>query len=144
MATPEQVRSLSAFRPWFYAAAIYNLGWGAAVVLFPRPYFDLVGMTPPEPIAVWQVVGMMLAVYAPAYWWAARRPEKHPYLIAVGFLGKTLGPIGFVWAVATNDLPLAFGWTILTNDLVWLPAFAVYLHRSAKMRGGWKRFLLNG
>ena len=132
---------LLAFRPWFYAAAVYNLAWGTTTVLFPRLYFDLIGMPPPEPIAIWQVVGMILAVYATAFWWAARHPERHPHLIVVPFLGKALGPIGFLYAWATGDLPLAFGWTLITNDLVWLPAFGLYLHRSARTRGGWRRFL---
>src|SRR5205085_183175 len=36
--------SLARYRPWFYAAALYNLAWGAINILFPRLLFDLVGM----------------------------------------------------------------------------------------------------
>ncbi len=115
------------YKPWFYAAAIYNFVWGTITILFPNLFFDLIGSVRLNQPALWQVVGMFVLVYAPAYWWAARRPERHYHLIIIGLLGKILGPIGFVWSVGTDALPLAFGWTILTNDLIWWPMFFAYL-----------------
>lgn len=129
--------NLNRYRPWFYAAALYNLVWGAINVLFPFLFFDLVGMTRPSYAALWQVVGMFVLVYAPAYWWAGRFPERHYHLIIIGLAGKMLGPIGFVWSVGTDQLPLVFGWTLLTNDLVWWPAFIAYLREIAREQGGW-------
>jgi hypothetical protein len=70
---------------------------------------------------------MMVACYAPGYWLAARRPL--PEIVAIGLLGKILGPIGFVWAAATGRLPLQFGFVILANDVVWWPAFVAYVAR---------------
>ncbi|MCI0397900.1 MAG: alkyl hydroperoxide reductase [Chloroflexi bacterium] len=133
--------TLIRYRPWFYAAAVYNLVWGAINVLLPGLFFDLLGMDPINYPPLWQVVGMFVLVYAPAYWWAARYPDRHPHLIAIGLLGKLLGPAGFAWSVARGDLPLLFGLTILTNDLVWWPAFALYLREAARLRGGWRSFL---
>jgi hypothetical protein len=60
---------------------------------------------------------MVLLVFAPAYIWAARCPDRHPHIILVAFLGKALGPFGFAWAILTDQLPLSFGWTILATDL---------------------------
>ena len=99
-----------------YAAAAYNALWGVGVVMFAGP-------------VAWKCVGMLVACYAPGYWWAARRPL--PEIVAIGLLGKILGPIGFVWAAATGRLPLAFGFVILANDVVWWPAFVAYLRRYA-------------
>ena len=138
---PAPVR-LRKYRVWFGAAALYNLMWGSLNILFPRLFFDLIGMPPPSFLPIWQVVGMLVLVYAPGYWWAARYPERHRHLIFIGFLGKVLGPIGFAWALATGQLPLAFGWTILTNDLIWLPAFALYMREMTARRGGVVRMLL--
>jgi len=84
---------------------------------------------------------MFVLVFAPAYWWAARYPERHPHFIVIGMLGKLLGPIGFAWAVASSDFPMIFGITIVTNDLIWYPAFGAYL-RAASRRLGWRRLLL--
>ena len=83
---------------------------------------------------------MFVLVYAPAYWWAGRHPERHRHIIFIGLLGKLLGPVGFLWAVGRKQLPAAFGWTNLTNDLIWWPAFALYL-RDAANPGGWPAFL---
>ena len=133
--------ALAHFRPWLAAAAIYNLLWGSINIVFPDALFRFLRMPPPSYLALWQVVGMFVLVYAPAYGWAARRPSAHGHLILVGMLGKILGPIGFLWAVATGQLPLRFGLVILTNDLLWWPAFACYLQAAARVHGGWKAFL---
>jgi len=140
-------RSLSSYCHWFYAAALYNALWGALNIFFPHWFFDLIRM-PLEYSPLWQVIGplwrviaMMVGVYAPAYWWTARHPERYPHFIVIGLLGKVLGPIGFAWACYHGQLPLRFGVTILTNDLIWWPAFALYLRDSARLRGGWAPIL---
>ncbi len=133
--------TLARFRPWLYAAAIYNLLWGSIIILFPDALFRFLDMSLPSYPPLWQVVGMFVLVYAPAYGWAARRPSAQGHLILVGMLGKVLGPIGFMWAAATGQLPLRFGLVILTNDLIWWPAFACYLHAAARLHGGWRAFL---
>jgi hypothetical protein len=122
------------FRPWFYAAAVYNLVWGTTFVLAPGPLVRTLGVPHPETTA-WRVVGMLLLVYAPAYWWAARRPSQHVHLIAIATLGKIFGPFGFAWATTGGNLPWRFGLTIVTNDLIWLPAFALYLQAATCERG---------
>jgi hypothetical protein len=108
-------------RAWMYAAALYNAAWGTAVVVLA------------EPVA-WKCVGLLVACYAPGYWCAARRPL--PELVAVGLLGKLLGPVGFVWAAAAGRLPLTFGLVILTNDVLWWPAFVTYLRSSIAVDPG--------
>lgn len=126
---------------WLKAAAIYNAAWGAANVLWPGRALRLLGVREPEPTFAWQTVGMMVGVYAPAYWWASRDPLPRAHLVAVGLAGKVLGPLGFVWAVRTGRLPLRFGLTILSNDLVWWPAFAAIIGDAAESAGGWGAFL---
>lgn len=134
--------ALTRFRPWLYAAAIYNLLWGSLTILFPEALFRLLLLPLPSYLPLWQVVGMFVLVYAPGYAWAARHPSRHGHLILVGMLGKVLGPVGFLWAAATGQLPLRFGLVILTNDLLWWPAFACYLQAVARAHGGWKAFLI--
>ncbi len=133
---------LTRYRVWFYAAALYNLIWGTINVLFPSLFFDIVGIPRPNYDALWQVTGMFVLVYAPAYWWAARHPFQFRHIVLIGLLGKVLGPIGFAWSVLIGTLPLAFGLTILTNDLIWLPAFFLYLRDVTKLSGGFKALLL--
>ena len=137
----ERREPLNSYKPWFYAAALYNLTWGVLVVLFPAAPFRVLGIEEPRYLPLWQVVGMLVLVYAPAYWWAARHPARHRHLVLIGLFGKLLGPVGFAWSVATAQLPLAFGWTILTNDLVWWPAFALFARDAARTSRGWRPLL---
>ncbi len=129
------------YAPWFFAAAIYNFLWGSLNIIAPRLLFNLIGMQPPIQLALWQVVGMFVLVYAPAYWWASRFPYRHRHFILIGLLGKLLGPLGFLWAVISGTLPINFGWIILTNDLVWWPAFFLFLRDVRRAQGGWSALI---
>jgi small multidrug resistance pump len=119
---------LERFRGWLYAAAIYNACWGAAVVLLASP-------------VAWKCVGMLVLVFAPAYWWAAQDPDRHAHVVAIGLLGKILGPLGFIWAAGTGRLPAEFVFVILANDVLWWAAFGGFVHAAAQAHGGWRRFL---
>lgn len=112
------------------AAAVYNVLWGAFVVLFPFALFRVLGMELPNYPEVWQHVGMIVGVYGVGYAAAALDPLRHWPIVLVGFLGKVFGPVGFVSAVAAGDLPLRFGLTLLTNDAIWWFPFALILLRA--------------
>lgn len=133
--------SLARYRIWFLAAAAYNACWGSAVVLAPELFLGAVGIEPPSVIALWQVVGMMVLVFAPAYWWASRDPWAHRHLIVIGAVGKLLGVAGFVFAVGLGQLPLSFGLIVVTNDFIWLPAFFSFLLLVARTNG-WRALAL--
>lgn len=140
--TPDDIPiALVRYRPWFYAAALYNLLWGTAIILFPHRSIRLLGLPATTPVPLWQVIGMLVMVYAPGYFWAARHPARHRQLVLIGMVGKAFGPVGFAWAAARGDLPRSFGLTILTNDLLWWPAFIGYLRLAARQPGGWPAFL---
>jgi uncharacterized protein DUF4166 len=133
--------SLDGYRPWFYAAAAYNLAWGLVVIVWPLAFFRLIRMPAPTDIAIWQALGMMVLVYAPAYWWVARDPIAHRHLVVIALLGKILGPFGFLWALNAHTLPLIFGLTIVTNDCLWWPAFTAFLIKATRFSGGWRGLL---
>lgn len=138
----EEHDPLAGYRPWFYAAALYNVLWGSFTILFPQLFLQLIHVRAFDALPLWQCIGMFVLVYAPAYWWAGRYPSSYRHLILIGLLGKVLGPVGFVWAYLHGQLPLAFGLTNLTNDVIWWPAFVLYLHAGARLSGGWISFLL--
>lgn len=109
------------------AAAVYNVAWGAAVVLAPDLGFRLAGLDAPRYPALWQCIGMIVGVYGVGYALAARDPFRHWPIVLVGLLGKILGPIGFVHAAATGQFPWRVGAVILTNDLIWWVPFGLIL-----------------
>ena len=112
------------------AAGLYNLAWGAYTVLWPNAYFDLAGMARLNHPEIWQCVGMIVGVYGIGYWIAAKAPFTHWPIILVGFLGKVLGPLGFLNAAFTGAMPWSAGLTNITNDLIWWAPFAIILWRS--------------
>ena len=127
------------FRPWMrrwlFAAGIYNLLWGAAVVLAPDAPLRLFGV---EPLAgtgraIWQCLGMVIGVYGIGYLAASIDPLRHWPIVLVGFLGKIFGPIGFAWCASRGEIDWKFGLTIPTNDVLWWIPFALIL------RGAWQR-----
>jgi len=111
-------------------AAVYNILWGAWVVLFPNHFFDLVGMERLNHPMVWQGMGMVIGVYGLGYWWSASNPMRHWPIIAVGALGKIFGPIGFIMNYTQGIVPFAFSYTLVTNDFIWWIPFGLILWRA--------------
>ena len=114
------------------AAGIYNLIYGAYLVLFPNHFFTITGMDLPRYIEFWQCIGMIVGVYGLGYLLAARDPIKHYPIVLVGFLGKVFGPIGFIGALVKQTLPVQFGYMIIFNDLIWWAPFFLLLKSAYK------------
>ncbi len=107
-------------------ATIYNILWGAWVVLFPDMFWNLVGMQPLNQPMVWQGMGMVIGVYGLGYWWASYNPMRHWPIVAVGMLGKIFGPLGFIFNYAQGKVPFEFIYTLITNDFIWwIPFFLI-------------------
>ena len=108
-------------------AGIYNVLWGALVIVSPSSIFEWTGAELPHYLELWQCIGMIVGVYGIGYWIAAYNPARHWPIILVGFLGKFLGPIGIANAIWSEVFPLSFVWTTITNDLIWLVPFGLIL-----------------
>jgi small multidrug resistance pump len=112
-------------------AAIYNLIWGGFIIFFPNALFDFAGLPRMNYPGVWQCVGMIVGVYGIGYWVAASDPIRHWPIVLVGFIGKILGPIGFIQSLYLGVFNLKFGLTIITNDLIWWIPFFLILKKSS-------------
>ena len=113
-------------------AGVYNLAWGGWVVVFPAHAFDLAGMPQPNYPQLWQCIGMIVGVYGVGYLIAARDPMRHWPIVLVGLLGKIFGPIGFVHAAITGQMPWIAGVTIIFNDVIWWLPFGLILSRALR------------
>jgi hypothetical protein len=118
------------------AAAIYNILWGAWVILAPQHFFDLTGMERLNHLMIWQGMGMVIGVYGLGYWWASFEPYKHWPIIAVGFLGKIFGPVGFFMNYWQGKVPFSFFYTLITNDFIWWIPFGMILSKAYLQRTG--------
>ena len=112
------------------AAAVYNLIWGAVVVLLPVTTLAWLGLDDVNYPQLWQCVGMIVGVYGIGYGIAAYDAVRHWPIVLVGFLGKLFGPVGTIGAIIEGVFPPSFLWVNLTNDLIWLPFFAFFLYRA--------------
>jgi ligand-binding SRPBCC domain-containing protein len=130
-AAPELTVAPAWARWWLYAAGVYNLLWGAAVIAFPDLLFDLTGARRTNYPEIWQCVGMIVGVYGVGYLIAAGDPRTHWPIVFVGLLGKIFGPVGFAVALWKGTFPPLFGLTILTNDLLWWAPFGMILYYAA-------------
>ena len=110
-----------------FAAATYNVLWGAFVVLFPSALFRWLDMPQPNYLQLWQCIGMIVGVYGIGYLIAAFDPVRHWPIVLVGFLGKVFGPIGMAGELWRGDLPWGFALNCVTNDLIWWLPFALIL-----------------
>lgn len=110
-----------------WVAGIYNILWGAWVVLFPAALFDRLGMTQPNYPQLWQCIGMIVGVYGFGYAIAATDPARHWPVVLVGLMGKVFGPLGMAQAVWEGDLPMHFAVTCVTNDVIWWVPFTLVL-----------------
>ena len=110
----------------FRLAAIYNIVWGVVVILYPGLFFELFRLPPINYPFLMSGIGMFVAVYGYGYWVVADDLKRYPQLVIIGFLGKTLGPIGWLYTVYTGAIPARTLWVNVFNDLMWLPLFVVY------------------
>jgi len=129
-----------AFPPWMsvtlLAAGLYNLLFGIWAVGWPHLWFEWSHMEPPKYPEIWQSVGMIVGVYGIGYLIAASNPIRHWPIVLVGFLGKFLGPFGFIKAVSSGALPLSSTWITITNDLIWWIPFTLILWKTLQAKFG--------
>lgn len=122
-------------RGWLVAAGLYNLAWGAVMVLAPVWSLRMLGVEAPDQRywpQFWACIGMIVGVYGLGYLIASRNPARHWPIVLVGLLGKVLGPIGLVDAAMHGHLPWSMGYTLLTNDVLWWAPFTTILWRAAR------------
>jgi hypothetical protein len=110
----------------FRVAAVYNVCWGIAMILFPNLLFEFFGLPPLNYPFVMSGLGLCIGLFGYGYWVVAGDLRAYPQMVVIGFLGKALGPIGWLWTVWTTSLPLRTMWMNVFNDLIWLPFFIAY------------------
>jgi hypothetical protein len=78
---------------------------------------------------------MVVGVYGLLYWHAAWKLDAAWPIIAVGLLGKVLGPVGMVMSFG-DDWPRRLGMICVYNDLIWWLPFGMFLVRGTVI-GRW-------
>lgn len=121
------------YRLVFFLAAAYNLAFGLWAGLWPRAFFDLFDLARPLYPAIWACLGMVVGLYGLVYAYAALRLDLAQPLIALGLLGKLLGPLGWVITVTSGEWPLRTFSLIAFNDLIWWLPFGLFLLEGTRL-----------
>lgn len=129
--TARRTRRPRAPSRWLRAAAVYNAIWGALAMIAPHRLTRVLGLGTVSDATGWRAAGVLVAAFAPAYWWAAANPERARPLLGTALLGKALGLGSCLAGIAAGVLPRAALLVVLLNDAVWLPAFVLlFMDRS--------------
>jgi hypothetical protein len=123
------------YRLIFALAAIYNIAFGLWACFWPRAFFDIVKMAPPNYPGLWQCLGMVVGLYGVLYASAAWRLDQARLIIAVGLAGKILGPIGLCLTIRSGEWPLRTFGLVVFNDLVWWLPFTLFLLEGTRFGG---------
>jgi hypothetical protein len=116
------------FRISFALAGCYNVAFGLWAGFWPLAFFELFDLAAPRYPGIWACLGMVVGVYGLLYLYAAWKLESALPIIAVGLLGKVLGPIGMVMSFDA-DWPRRLGMLCVYNDLIWWLPFGLFLVR---------------
>jgi hypothetical protein len=131
--TPIEARRAFLYRATFVAAGVYNIAFGLWAALSPADFFSALDMDPPTYYAFWSALGMVVGVYGLAYFYAARRLDRAWPFIAIGLLGKIIGPIGWLLAVLDGALPAQTFILIAFNDILWWLPFSLFLLEESRL-----------
>jgi hypothetical protein len=115
-------------------AALYNVAFGIWAGFFPNAFFDWFRLEPPRYPSIWSCLGMVIGLFGIGYGYAAWQPSRGQLFVGIGLAGKVLGPIGWLWAVKSAELPPRTFPLILANDLVWWFPFLSYLLHQVPIR----------
>src|SRR5687767_1531406 len=117
------------FRIAFALAGVYNLAFGLWAGFWPLAFFELFDIPAPRYPGIWACLGMVVGVYGLLYLHGAWKLESAKPIIAVGLLGKVLGPIGMLMSFG-DDWPRRLGMICVYNDLIWWLPFGLFLLRA--------------
>ena len=115
------------YRLIFAAAAAYNAAFGIWAGFWPQSFFTRFDLPAPNYPAIWSCLGMVVGVYALGYAYAARHLDRATPFIAIGLVGKMLGPAGWIVTVASGEWPVRTFTLILFNDVIWWLPFSLFL-----------------
>jgi hypothetical protein len=121
------------YRAVLILAAGYNFAFGMWAGFWPRAFFDVFGLAAPQHPAIWRCLGMVVGVYGLLYGYAALRLDRAWPIVAVGLLGKVLGPIGLAVTIQSGEWPLRAFSLIVFNDLIWWLPFSLFLIEGTRL-----------
>jgi hypothetical protein len=120
------------FRIIFVVAGCYNLAFGLWTGFWPLQFFEIFHLEPPRYPQIWSCLGMVVGLYGLLYWYVAWKPNRGRPIIAIGLLGKVLGPIGMAFSLS-EQWPARLAMLNVFNDVIWWLPFFLFLIRGTAL-----------
>jgi small multidrug resistance pump len=116
-------------------AGCYNLLAGLNMLVFYHEMFKTLGLPKPEVMLFVQLVGILVGLFGVGYLLVASNPIENRNVLMLGFWSKALGSVLGIGHVARGNLPLMFLVVLFFSDIIYLPLFAIILHRLYRVAG---------
>src|SRR2546430_7054868 len=132
MRNPDRLAGVTRYRERLYrllfaAAAAYNIAFGLWAGFWPGSFFTRFDLIAPLYPSIWACLGMVVGLYGVGYAYAAWRLDRATPFVAIGLMGKLLGPAGWILTVSRGEWPVRTLGLILFNDVIWSVPFALFL-----------------
>ena len=127
------------YRLLFVAAAAYNLAFGLWAGFWPGSFFTRFDLIAPLYPSIWACLGMVVGLYGVGYAYAAWRLDRAAPFVAIGLMGKLLGPAGWILTVHRGEWPVRTLGLILFNDVIWWMPFALFLLEGTRLAASLRR-----
>jgi small multidrug resistance pump len=117
------------------AAGLQCFIWGVFIAAWPERSSHTYGFSdPPVELFLWQGMGLVIMLFGIGYLIASTNPLQHWAVILIGFLSKSLGPVGMAWSVNRGSVSRNVLYLIPINDLIWLVPFGLILIQVYKLQ----------
>lgn len=116
------------YRTLFFLAGTYNISWALLTAINPQLYFRYSGMPDINHPEIYVCLAMVIGLYGLLYIEVALRLQRGWSIVAIGLIGKVLGPVGMIYLIVSQKWPIRAASLCLFNDLIWWIPFSMYLY----------------
>lgn len=107
----------------FVLAGLYNLIFGFVSIFYPKLIFEVLNISIPNYLPLWQCIGLITLVFGVGYLFVYSNPYKHWLVVLLGLLLKIGAVLGFLYTQIVGTFPFEFIYLVVLNDLIWIPFF---------------------
>lgn len=119
-------------RATLFTAFLYSTVWGVITIFLPHVLFINAQLDLPEPLFIWQTIGLVDIVFGIGYLIALQNPYRNWHPILMGVIYKFFSMVLYFSAVQSHTEFWSMKNFMFIDNLIWLIPFALILYRVYK------------